>query len=55
MDTELTESQSRNAVKVATFAAAITLIGVGTVKTVRYGKQLLAGRKPKHAATVVVK
>lgn len=52
MDTELTESQSRNAAKVAGFAAVIALTGVAATKAVRFGKAKLAGRKPKHVAPV---
>jgi hypothetical protein len=54
MENDITESQSRNAAKVATFAAAIALIGVASAKVVRYGKAKLAGREttvaPAHTA-----
>lgn len=51
MENDITESQSRNAAKVAGFAAAIALTGALAVKAVRFGKAKLAGRRTaKHAA-----
>jgi hypothetical protein len=53
MDTTINESQSRNAAKVAGFAAVIALTGTLAVKAVKFGKAKLAGRKavaPAHVA-----
>lgn len=52
MDNDLNETQSRNAAKVAGFAAAIVLTGALATKAVRFGKAKLAGRKAKHVAVV---
>lgn len=52
MENTLTETQSRNAAKVAGFAAVIALTGVAAAKVVRFGKAKLAGRgnpTPLHA------
>jgi len=54
MENELNESQSRNAAKVAGFAAVIALTGIAVRQAVRFGKAKLAGTEsevaPAHKA-----
>lgn len=51
MENTINESQSRNAAKVAGFAAAIALTGTLAVKSVRFAKAKLASRKTSAAHT----
>lgn len=50
MENTITESQSRNAAKVAGFASAIALVGVAAVKAKRAVAQRRADRRARREA-----
>lgn len=53
MENTINESQSRNAAKVAGGVAAIALVTTAVVKSVRFAKAKLAGRKTRNALAPV--